>query len=45
MPNVAYRPMRGLKTGGERVVVYRKSEESIAVKRFIEVLKKLSRKN
>jgi hypothetical protein len=36
--------MRGLKEGGERVVVYRKSEESIAVKRFVETLRKLSRK-
>ena len=43
MPNVVYRPMRGLKTGGERVVVFRKGEESIAVKRFVETLRKLSR--
>ena len=43
MPNVVYRPMRGLKIGGERVVVYRKGEELIAVKRFIETLRKLSR--
>jgi DNA-binding transcriptional LysR family regulator len=44
MPNVVYKPMRGLKEGGERVVVYRKTEESIAVKRFVETLRKLSRK-
>lgn len=45
MPNVEYRLMRGLKAGGERVVVYRKSEESIAVKRFIDGLRKLVRKD
>ncbi len=43
MPNVVYRPMRGLKDGGELVVVYRSAEESLAVKRFVGTLKKLAR--
>lgn len=44
MPNVVYRPMKGLKLGGERVVVYRTAEDSIAVKRFIDVLRKIAAK-
>jgi DNA-binding transcriptional LysR family regulator len=43
VPNVVYRPMKGLKAGGELVVVHRSSEESLAVKRFIATLKKLAR--
>lgn len=44
MPNIVYRPMKGLKLGGERVVIYRASEDSIAVKRFIDVFRKLAPK-
>lgn len=40
VPHVAFRPMRGLKTGAERVIVYRKAENSLAVLQFIDMLRK-----
>jgi DNA-binding transcriptional LysR family regulator len=43
VPNVVFRPMKGLKPGAERVVVYRKAEDSIAVMQFIDTLKKFVR--
>lgn len=45
VPNAVYLPMKGLKPGAERVVVYRKTEDSTAVMQFIDTLKKLARKN
>jgi DNA-binding transcriptional LysR family regulator len=42
MPNVVYRPMKGLKAGGELVAAYRTSEDSLAVQRFVVTLKKLA---
>jgi DNA-binding transcriptional LysR family regulator len=45
VPNVVYRPMKGLRPGAERVVVYRKVEESIAVMQFVDTVKKFARKS
>jgi DNA-binding transcriptional LysR family regulator len=45
MPNVVYRQIKGSKRGAERVVVYRKTEDSTAVMQFIDTLKKMSRKS
>ncbi|MFN3658116.1 MAG: LysR family transcriptional regulator [Pseudolabrys sp.] len=44
IPNVAYRPIKDLKTGAERVLVYRKSENSLAVLQFVQTLRKFASK-
>jgi DNA-binding transcriptional LysR family regulator len=44
VPNVAFRPMKGLKAGAERVVIYRKSESSPAVLQFVEKMRAIAAK-
>lgn len=44
MPNVVYRRIKGLRPGAERVVVYRKKEDSTAVMQFIDTLRGYARK-
>lgn len=44
VPNVVFRPIRGLKTRAEHVVVYRKSEDSTAVMQFVDLLKEFAPK-
>jgi DNA-binding transcriptional LysR family regulator len=45
IPNVVFRPVKGLQPGAEWVVVYRKAEDSTAVMQFIDTLRPFAQKN
>ena len=45
VPNVVYRPMKGLKPGAERVFIYRKAEDSTAVMQFVDTVRKFANKS